>query len=341
MEQPQATSQELTPSAIGEAVAKSISESRNAEAQQRAESSLDIRDPSVKRDEEPKTALEKAIEQQPSASAISPKTAPATIPGAVTHSEVLLQQAAELGISEDEAKAIKPATLWGIVNRASQQFEPEPEPTQQQQQQQFAFDPYTGQPLQRQQQLPDLPRLDPEKYEPDLVQAWDAHNQFILEQRQLIEEQRAQLEQLNGTVQQQQERQTQIQNQQALRALEGMIQKDEEFKDVFGEGPAHKLVGTAAYAARHEVALMMDSIRDGYQRRGRATPDMESLYTMAKQAIHGTRAQAKVEKVTVDMARNRAGQFTGRTTTASRGELPKGPERAVAALQRAMNNGTN
>jgi hypothetical protein len=311
--------------------------------QQRLEDSLDIRDPG--RPAQPPTTDAKEA-QRPDAPA-----RPNTIAGASADglSNDLLNRAARAGIAEAEAREYSPALLTKTLDRLERQsyaIDPEPfpfeEPTG------FQPQPWQGQPAapQYQQQPPapdpryqppqqsQLPRLDPEKYEPDLVQAWDAQQQLILRQQQTLEAQQQQWQQWQQQQLAQQQAQAQQVQVQQFRQVEALITRDTDMKDVFGDGPAQR-VAPQHIQARAQLAGLMDSLLE----RGVAS-DMDSAYRLAKTSLYGQRVSEQTQREISERARNSAGQFISRPTSTNRtNELPHGTDRAIAAVTAAMRHG--
>jgi hypothetical protein len=162
-----------------------------------------------------------------------------------------------------------------------------------------------------------LPRLDPEKYEPDLVQAWDAQQQLILRQQQTLEAQQQQWQQWQQQQLAQQQAQAQQVQVQQFRQVEALITRDTDMKDVFGDGPAQR-VAPQHIQARAQLAGLMDSLLE----RGVAS-DMDSAYRLAKTSLYGQRVSEQTQREISERARNSAGQFISRPTSTNRtNELP-------------------
>jgi hypothetical protein len=327
----------VTPEQASTAAAAQVVADRIAEQEKRVADSLDIRDPGRPRESPSpeQIQLQQAASQKPIRGA--------TADGGYTPD--LLARAASQQIPEAEARQYQPQHLERLLGRLESQPVFEPDYEEEPQQQPFAFDPYTGQPLQQQPQQFNLPPLDPAKYEGDLVEAWEHNRQLLYQQQQELAEMRGQARAQQQQFQQAQQAARQQQDMRDYNTLEAAIARDESMKDVFGTGPAHQLVGTSHHAARAQVANLMDDMSHGMVRRGQPVPDVTTLYQMAKQALYGQRGNTGPQEQTLERMRNRAGQFIARPTATTRADgwegLPQGEDRAVGAVAQALRNQRN
>lgn len=312
----QSTSTEVTPAQAVATIAQQIVESKAQDAKTKFEDSLDIRDPGQPKPDDAPAAPE--------------KPAPRTIPGATPDgglTEELLDRAVAIDIPEVEARAMQPATLRRMVTRleqASGQRQPQPQlaPAQPPQ-----FQP---EPLPLEDEFDSLPQLDPEKYEPELVQALQARDRHFQERVKRAEQQALQTQQ---QFQAQAQQVAARENQRQFNQLEKLFQDDKDMVDVFGDGKAHELVGTKSHAARQRVAVRMDSIAREYVQSGQQPPAIEELYEEAKAGLYRDHSAKKAERKVAEKAKARAGQFIARPTASNvSSELPKGVERAEQAV---------
>jgi hypothetical protein len=308
----------VTPSQVTETNAAQLVASRLAEHERRLNDSLDIRDPSVPRDA-----------PAPSDSTPAKTQDPTTIAGAKPDGGItsdLLDRAAQVGLTAEDAKGLTPAALLRTVGiLESRQYEPEPE-YEPEPQPQWTPDAYLES---LNQQLPSLQGLkaeDGSEFDPSLIGAVSARDQaYQRELAALHQQNQALAAQQQQFIAQQQARETEQQH----RSLEGLIAKDEDYKDVLGDGPASSLVGTRHFQTRLQIANAMDDLAAGYRNRRQVVPDTETLYQKAKLVVVG----ARQPKVTVDKMRNSSGQFISRPTATTRnGEATDPTSRAIAAV---------
>lgn len=342
----QPSSVDVTPSQAAGAASAAVVADRIAEQEKRLSDSLDIRDPGQQRQTPESQVQAPLVAAQRSAG-------PTTLPGATPDGGLtpdLLGRASQFGISAEDARQTAPGVLSRLLDRLEYQGQqqqwqqPEPEPDYGSD---FLFDPYTGQSYQQQNQLPELPRLDPNAVVPELAEPWNQMVDYLQQQQAIIAEQNQRLANTEQQFQQHAQAIQQQQNARDFQTLEGLIQKDDGYRDVLGEGPLQNIQGTRQHAARAEIANMMDAMRVNYAQRGQPSPDIETLYNRAKVAIHGDRqAQQQVQQAgnqVIERMRDRSGQFIRRPTATTRAsdDLPHGVERAERAVASAMRNGTN
>lgn len=284
------------------------------EAQKAFEESVNFRDPGQETSTEPAAA--------------APSPQPSGPP------PELLARAAAVGIGADVAKGIPPESLTSILERLEWQPEPEQEPEPPRPQ--YKFDPMTGKPLEQ----PKAPvwepiPLDPQVFTPELAAVWDKQQQqlaaFAQRQQDIIDRQQQELAGLKQT-------QISTQSQNDFRQLEEAIQADADLKEVLGEGPADRLVGTRAHNERVRVAVMVDSIRESYSKQGMVPPTIREAYQMARGALHSDRIQQSSQRREVERARSQDGRFISRPIATDRTDNlpPPGEERAVRVLEQKM-----
>ncbi len=314
------TAEPVTPSQAGAATAAQVVADRLAEHEKRLSDSLDIRDPSVPREPAP-AETPKSSTQQPQ------MIAGASADGGITSD--LLDRAVQVGISLDDAKAYTPASLLKTIGLLeSRQYEPEYyEPEPQQQQSQWTPEGYIEQ---LQSRLPPLGAEDGMEVDSKLAASIYARDQAYQQELAQLHQQN---QQILAQQQQAQAAQQRRESEQQYRSLESLMQKDADYKDVLGEGPAASLVGTRHHIVRSQIANTMDDLAAGYQRRGQVVPDTETLYAKAKVVVVGDRAAVKQQQTTIERLRARNGQFIAPPTATTRNREDGTPtDRAVRAV---------
>lgn len=281
-----------------------------------------------------------APEAEPSASSIpSPASAAGSTAAAGGLPPALVERAIRVGLSAEEAKSVPRSFLERYITQEESYEPPTPAP----QQPQHKYDPYTGELLQKaapKLELPELPDGE-DGFDPRLIKAWKDQQKLFLDQ---LAERDKKLEEMGQKLTAQEQTRAQQVNEQGFRTLEGLITKDKDFANVFGEGPAHRHAGTHYIAARQEVAVMMDAIAQARQKSGQHVPDAETLYGMAKAALYPELIGKTAVSRTVERARDTSGRFLHKPSATTRSDswenMAPGPEKAKASLAALMRNGS-
>lgn len=334
-----------------EAAVKALMDKQAAESEQALKDSLDIRDPARER-----PPLNPPPESIPLQSSTISGTQPAkpsprgdvavtnsasgiqgTIPGANVIPEALLEKAAGIGLTAKEVETLGVDRVRQLVANYARVPEPEPAVPD------FRFDPYTGQPMgQNESKEAQIerglgkPKTKILNEQTGQEEEWDwdpSMREFAdttIKELQTTKQQLAQLQQREQARQQQAVARRDTRD---FNVLENCFQQDEAFANVFGRGPAEKLIGTDAHTARHRVAKAVDALVSSG-----AAANIPEAYEIAKAGIYrqqvGQAAQAQV----YDRARNAAGQFVARPSATDRAdsEMPKGEARALKTLKHML-----
>jgi hypothetical protein len=144
-----------------------------------------------------------------------------------------------------------------------------------------------------------MPELDPEEYDPKLVQAIQGiHKQYG--------EKIKKLEEMVGYVAQDAQSR---QQQELTRELDSFFAGDAETHgELFGKGTCAELAkDSKEFKERQGVIAEMNSLVSGYMQTGRPVPAMKEIYRRAKLILH---ADYKKPEPVVPRSRDERGQFT-------------------------------
>jgi hypothetical protein len=322
----------VTPAEAGAAAAAAVVAQQAAVEQQRLEDRFDIRDPG-----RPAPAPEPP--PQPLAGA-----PPQTIPGARADAGLtpdLLDRAHRLGIPESDAREYTPALLGKTLDRLEADRRAADSWRQTQFQQQPPAPPRPPEPPAGP-KFPDVkfPTLDGEKYEPELVEGFNALRQYAEGLQGIVAQQHAQLQQVTQTWQQQQQQAQQREVRQRFDEFEAAVAADKDLADVLGEGPGTVVSQRSQYERGRVFDVAMGLLERGHAR------DMDAAYKMARNALHGDRIAQRAGQQAQQQIGERAreastGRFLSRPSATTRSsDLPPGDERAIRNLtERVRANG--
>ena len=132
-----------------------------------------------------------------------------------------------------------------------------------------------------------LPKLDPEHYDDEIIQTFDAMKTMLKEQRdqlQLISDGSADREKAN-----QNEASREIEN-----WFDGRVENlGEDFADVLGKGGHYSLApGSSQFAKREAIADQVGILMAGYAVSGREEPPRDEIFNTAARSILGDDFQA-------------------------------------------------
>jgi hypothetical protein len=139
--------------------------------------------------------------------------------------------------------------------------------------------------------LSKIPKLDPEQFEPEVIQTVDALRSVIEQQQNQIKELRAyqgQISQVN-----------QASVAQEIESwFDGQIEKlGEDFGDVLGKGKYSALdKSTPQFIKRDELASQMAVLASGYRASGRPMPAREKIFEQAAKMVLSDEYQKNYEK---------------------------------------------
>ena len=313
-----------TPEDAALATIKTIVEKRDAAAEKAFLDQYDIRDPGQQ------------ISSPAPAGTQTPAAPPRTIEGAVTIPDALLNQAVALGISTQQAQSLGEDGIRRILANVGTPTETQPQP-------QYNFDPVTGKRLipepPPEEELPTLDDANARFTDPETGEErpgrYDEHLKEVLsKQAQALKKATEKLRVMEEREMQREQSTVAQQNARDFARFEKAIQADEEFRDVFGEGPAEQLVGTVYHSNRHALALEADKAR-----KAGLAQTIEQAIDIAKYKLYRDRVLGGVSRRTERDISSRAEAashgYVARTTARTDDDgLPPGDEKALRTLER-------
>ncbi|MFA5186692.1 MAG: hypothetical protein WC551_09470 [Patescibacteria group bacterium] len=175
--------------------------------------------------------------------------------------------------------------------------------------------------------LDSLPKLDPEEFEPAVIEMFDKLTGAIREQQKVISEFR---DQHKATLRSSQET--------AAREVEQWFDKKveelgDEFSDALGKGSYGSLDrGGKAFATRDSIASQMAVLLAGYTAAGQSTPPREKVFDAAVRLVLGDEYQKIGErKLTAELAK-RSKQHIQRASGQKGNKIAQSPEAETAEL---------
>ena len=170
--------------------------------------------------------------------------------------------------------------------------------------------------------LSDLPKLDPEQYEPEAIETFNKMKDAIQKQQETIE-------QLVQGTQQFQENQA-AQNEREITAwFDGKVTGlGKQYEKALGEGSHGSLnQGSSQYAKREEIADHISLMAAGYTSTGREVPSLDTLFEQATKFVLQDEMSEVKEKELSNRLRKRATQHINRAGS----EKVETPETAEAS----------
>lgn len=155
--------------------------------------------------------------------------------------------------------------------------------------------------------LADFPELDPEKYDENVIKAFEATKALIRAQNETINELRSSHEQSVVAGRQSAARDVEQWFDRQVEAL------GEDFAESLGKGAYSALDrGSSQFAKRDQIASKMSIILAGYQSTGQSPPPREEVFSeAARLVLHDDFVAARERKLAKDLE-NRAGQHIAR-----------------------------
>ncbi len=156
--------------------------------------------------------------------------------------------------------------------------------------------------------LSDLPKLDPEQYEPEAIETFNKMKDAIQKQQETIEQlwQETQTSQANQAAQN--EREITAWFDQKVAGL------GKQYEKALGEGSHGSLnQGSSQYAKREEIADHISLMAAGYTSTGREVPSLDTLFEQATKFVLQDEMSEVKEKELSNRLRKRATQHINRT----------------------------
>ena len=174
--------------------------------------------------------------------------------------------------------------------------------------------------------LSDLPDLDPEQYEPEVIASFKKMKGAIQEQQKVLEQivQETQASQANQATQ----------NEREITAwFDGKVTGlGNDYEKTLGKGSHGSLDrGSSQYAKREEIADHISLMAAGYSSTGREVPPLDVLFDQAAKFVLQDEMNGKKEKQLSDRLRKRATQHINRAGSENVG-TPKTAESSEAEL---------
>ena len=164
--------------------------------------------------------------------------------------------------------------------------------------------------------LGDLPKLDPEQYEPEVIASFDKMRDAIQEQQKVIEQlkQETQVSQANQSAQAGRE---------LVAWFDGKVAGlGKQHTKTLGEGSHGSLnQGSSQYAKREEIADHINLLSAGYASTGREAPPLDTLFDQAAKFVLQDEIGSIKEKKLSDRLSKRAGQHLARPNSEKVGTL--------------------
>ncbi len=164
--------------------------------------------------------------------------------------------------------------------------------------------------------LSDLPKLDPEQYEPEAIETFN-------KMRDAIQKQQETIEQLVQGNQQSQENQAAQNEREIIAWFDGKVAGlGKQYEKTLGEGSHGSLnQGSSQHAKREEIADHINLLAAGYASTGRESPSLDVLFDQATKFVLQDEMSGVKEKELSDRLRNRAKQHVARTGSTKVGTL--------------------
>ncbi len=174
--------------------------------------------------------------------------------------------------------------------------------------------------------LSDLPDLDPEQYEPEVIASFKKMKGAIQEQQKVLEQivQETQASQANQAAQ----------NEREITAwFDGKVTGlGNDYEKTLGKGSHGSLDrGSSQYAKREEIADHISLMAAGYSSTGREVPPLDVLFDQAAKFVLQDEMSGEKEKQLSDRLRKRATQHINRAGSENVG-TPKTAESSEADL---------
>ncbi len=164
--------------------------------------------------------------------------------------------------------------------------------------------------------LGDLPKLDPEQYEPEVIASFDKMRDAIQEQQKVIEQlkQETQVSQANQSAQAERE---------LVAWFDGKVAGlGKQHTKTLGEGSHGSLnQGSSQYAKREEIVDHINLLSAGYASTGREAPPLDTLFDQAAKFVLQDEIGSIKEKKLSDRLSKRAGQHLARPNSEKVGTL--------------------
>ena len=190
-----------------------------------------------------------------------------------------------------------------IANQTTQRLIGKDEPAKEEEKQQV--------PL-----LDDLPKLDPEQYEPEAIETFNKMREAIQKQQEVID-------QLVQGTQKFQENQA-VQNEREIESWfdQRVAGLGKNYETALGQGSYGNLnQGSSQIAKRDEIAEHISLMAAGYESTGRKSPSLDALFDQATKFILQDEMNGVKEKQLSDRLGKRAKQHIARNGTENLGSL--------------------
>lgn len=234
-------------------------------------------------------------------------------------SDAILERAIRVGISLVDAKAFPSEAA---LSRVVESFEKMDEDSFKTQQEETATEESTG-------PLDGLPTLDPEKFEPEVVEAFDALKEVIQQQQEAIQEMRSQQEQTHQSA-------MNAAGQELEQWFDGQVSAlGDDYKEALGDGGLRSLnQGSSQFAKRDAIANQMAVLINGYEASGQPIPPREEVFSMATKLVLSDEMQRINEQKLSGELGKRATQHVNRAN-GRKATQAQSPEEETAELLNA------
>jgi len=276
--------------------------------------------PEVSEATEKTTEAGGAIEKTQETTAVDDSTANepsggGDVPQQATISDAILERALSVGISLADARQFPSEMALANVVESFERSMGVDELSEMPESEEEQTDP-----------LDSLPSLDPEKYEPEVVDAFDAMKDVIRQQQETIQGIRDQQEQSQYVSQQ-------AVGQELERWFDGQVADlGDDYKEALGDGGLRSLdQGSSQFAKRDAIANQMAVLHHGYGASGQSIPSRDELFSMAMKIVLGDEIQSIHEQKLSGELGKRARQHVSRSNS-RKAQATQTPEEETAAM---------
>lgn len=174
--------------------------------------------------------------------------------------------------------------------------------------------------------------LDTNQYDPEVV----AFAKAVKAQHEHLQGRLSEVDQLRGLVGQVLDSTQASQTERYFDDVDKLFASDEAMADTFGTGNRFVLPNGPALEARRAVIDQMGVAAGVYHQQGKPVPSTNKLYAIAKSVLHSDKTQQIARRQIADRLRDNKGKFTAPPVHTRKGDLPHGPDRAVAAVAKHL-----